>query len=127
MDLSDHHRLDLERLDELHGLGLAADESSYLDRAIGNFLRGIDDEVAAMQRAARSGDTTALRSVAHKVAGAALNLGVTRLGEGLRRVEELLVDGAVADATTLLAALVQQLPADVEALRAYRREQFSSP
>ena len=77
-----------------------------------------------MHRAARVGDTARLQAAVHKVAGAALNLGVTQLGEGLRRVEEHLMGGAADDATALLAALVERLPADLDALRAYQREQF---
>lgn len=124
MDLSDRNRLDLARLDELRELGLAADGTSYLDRAIDNFLQGIDGQVATLQGAARSGDTDRLQAVAHKIAGSALNLGVTELGEGLRRVEEHLMAGAADEATAPLAALLERLPTDLDALRAYRREQF---
>lgn len=124
MDPSDRNRLDLERLDELRGLGLSDDGTSYLDRAIDNFLQGVGDEVTAMQRAARCGDTARLQTVAHKLAGAALNLGVTGLGEGLRRVEEHLMSDRPDDATTLLAVLLERLTGDLDALRAYQREEL---
>ncbi len=127
MELADGNRLDLARLEELRELGLAADGTSYLDRAIGHFLEAIDGQVAAMQQAARAEDTARLRSTAHKAAGAALNLGLTELGEALRTVEELVVRGALGEAGAALADLARTLPADVEALEGYRRRQLSTP
>lgn len=117
-------RLDLERLAELRELDDPDDGVSYLDRAIGNFLGGIDEQVAAMRLAADTGDTDQLRSVAHRVAGSALNLGATTLGEGLQKVEEHVLDGVPDQAAALLGELIDRLPADLDALRAYRREQF---
>ena len=117
-------RLDLERLEELRELDSPRDGSSYVDRAIANFLASADDHVVAMETAARSGDTDQLQAVAHRMAGAALNLGATDLGERLREVEEHLMNGSPAEATTVLDDVLERLPDDLDALRAYQREQF---
>ena len=117
-------RLDLERLEELRELDEPGDGTSYLDRAIGNFLASAEGHLATIGEAAASGDADQLRAVAHRLAGAALNLGATALGESARDVEERVANGSLADATSALPDLAAQLAADLDALRAYQREQF---
>jgi PAS domain S-box-containing protein len=117
-------RLDMERLDELRGLDDPDDGTSYVDRAIANFLGSAEDQLATMRTAAASGDVDQLRAVTHRLAGAALNLGATTLGEGARELEVLVVNGPLADAVAALPVLEEQMAADLEALRAYQREQF---
>ena len=117
-------RLDVDRLAELRTLDDPADGSSYVDRAIGNFLGNAEAQLATMTSAAEAGDTDQLRAVAHRLAGAALNLGVTALGEAARTVEEHVANGSLADAAAALPALAERLVDDLEALRAYRSEQF---
>jgi HPt (histidine-containing phosphotransfer) domain-containing protein len=60
----------------------------------------------------------------HRLAGSALNLGAAALGETARQVEVHIMNGSLAEAVAALPALAAQLEADVEALRAYQREQF---
>jgi len=117
-------RLDLDRLEELRGLDDPDDGSSYVDRALGNFLGSADEQLAAMRSAAADGDSDRLRSVAHRLAGSALNLGAVALGEGARKLEEHIMNGSMADAVAALPDLAERMAADVAALRAYQQEQF---
>ena len=77
-----------------------------------------------METAAAAGDADQLRAVAHRLAGSALNLGAVALGEGARELEEHIMNGSLADAVAALPKLAEQMAADLEALRAYQREQF---
>ena len=117
-------RLDLDRLEELRGLDDPDDGSSYVDRAIANFLGSADGQLASMEAAAASGDADQLRAVAHRLAGSALNLGAAALGEAARELEEHIMNGSLADAVAALPELAERMAADLEALRAYQREQF---
>jgi CheY-like chemotaxis protein len=117
-------RLDLDRLEELRELDDPEDGSSYVDRAIANFLGNAEDQVASMADAAAAGDAEQLRAVAHRLAGAALNLGAVTLGEGARDVEERIMNGALDEAVAALPRLTEHLVADLAALRAYQLEQF---
>jgi hypothetical protein len=117
-------RLDLDRLEELRELDDPEDGSSYVDRAINNFLGRVEGQVATMTDAAAAGDADQLRAVAHSLAGAALNLGAVTLGESARDVEERVVNGSLDDAAAALPALAERMVADLAALRAYQREQF---
>ncbi|QIG42960.1 response regulator [Nocardioides anomalus] len=116
-------RLEIARLSELRELDDGVGPS-YIDRAIGNFLRSAVSDAEALTAAVSEGDPTAVRSFAHRMAGAALNLGAQALGTTAREVEERAVAGDVAGAAALLPRLGADLEADLEALRAYQREQF---
>jgi HPt (histidine-containing phosphotransfer) domain-containing protein len=115
-------RLDLERLAELRELDNPEDGSSYVDRAIQNFLDASPADLAVLTAAAADGDTHKLRTVAHRLAGAALNLGAVALGRAAQAVEEHAADGEPAGAP--LAELEAQMAADLAALQEYQREQF---
>jgi PAS domain S-box-containing protein len=117
-------RLDLDRLEELRGLDDPDDDSSYVNRAIANFLGAADGHLASMEAAAASGDEVQLRTVAHRLAGSALNLGAVALGESARELEEHIMNGSMGDALAALPVLAEQMATDLEALRAYQREQF---
>ena len=49
-------RLDLDRLEELRGLDDPDDDSSYVNRAIANFLGSAEGQLATMEAAAATGD-----------------------------------------------------------------------
>ena len=117
-------RLDLERLEELREVDDPDDETSYVDRAISNFLGNAEGQLASMDAAAASGDGKQLGAVAHRLAGSALNLGAVSLGEGARQVEEHVLNGSLADAVAALPELAERMAADLEALRAYHHEMF---
>jgi PAS domain S-box-containing protein len=119
-------RLDLDRLEELRGLDDPGDGLSYVDRAIANFLGSAGAQLASMQVAAASGDADQLRAVAHRLAGSALNLGASALGEGARELEVHIMNGSLADAVAALPALAELMEVDLEALRAYQQEHFAA-
>ena len=117
-------RLDLDRLEELRGLDDPDDGSSYVDRAIANFLGSAEEQLALMQTAAATGD--------------AASCGRWRTGWPARRstwvrprwarppgqLEVHIMNGSLADAVAALPELAELMEADLEALRAYQNEQF---
>jgi PAS domain S-box-containing protein len=117
-------RLDMDRLAELRELDDAGDETSYVDRAIQNFLTNAPTDIATLARAAANGNADELGALAHRLAGVALNLGAVAFGEAAREVELHTLNGGLADAVAALPRLEELLGADLEALRAYQREQF---
>ena len=117
-------RLDIDRLEELRGLDDPDEGTSYVDRAIANFLGSAEAHVATMEAAAASGDEHELAAVAHRLAGSALNLGAVALGEAARALEEHILNGSMTAAVAALPDLTALLADDLEALRAYQREQF---
>ena len=104
--------LDVKRLDELRDLDPG--DTKYLDRAIGNFVANTPTTMATIREAYESGDTDTLRQVAHKLAGGALNLGVTSAGEIAQQIELVADTGSVGGA----GALVEELSAALEDGRA---------
>jgi signal transduction histidine kinase/CheY-like chemotaxis protein/HPt (histidine-containing phosphotransfer) domain-containing protein len=115
-------RLDMDRLAELRELDNPGDETSYLDRAIGNFLTNARRDVATLATAAANGNVEELGSVAHRLAGVALNLGAVAFGEAAREIELHTLNGALAEAVAALPQLEELMEADLEALCAYQRE-----
>jgi PAS domain S-box-containing protein len=110
--------LDLKRLDELRELDPG--ETKYLDRAIGNFVANTPTTMATIREAYESGDTDTLRQVAHKLAGGALNLGVTSAGEIAQQIELVAETGSVDGAGTLVEELSAALEDGRAALLAYQ-------
>ena len=118
-------RLDMHRLDELRGLDDPDDGTSYVDRAIANFLGSAEAHVATMEAAAAAGDEHELRTVAHRLAGSALNLGAVALGEAARAIEEHIINGSPGRGAWRRCPTSRHgWRRDLEALRAYQREQF---
>ena len=110
--------LELERLEELRDLD--PDSTAYLDRAIGNFVRNTPDTLAAIRQAVTDGDAAALKQVSHKLAGGALNLGVTPAGRTAQQIE-LVADTGTTDGVADLVDRLDQLLADGRtALLAYQ-------
>jgi PAS domain S-box-containing protein len=100
--------LDLARIDELRDLDPG--DTSYLDRAIGNFVTNSRTALATIREACASGDVETLKQVSHKLAGGALNLGVTAAGRVAQRIE-LAADTGTTDAA---ADLVDELACALE-------------
>jgi PAS domain S-box-containing protein len=110
--------LDLGRLDELRDLDPG--DTTYLDRAIGNFVSNTPETMTTIRETLREGDTTMLRQVAHKLAGGALNLGVTPAGRIAQRLE-LAVEGSdLSGAGSLVDELDAALTQGRAALLAYQ-------
>lgn len=110
--------LDVERLDTLRDLDPG--DTTYLDRAIGNFQVNSADAVEAIRAAIVDDDLVALKARSHKIAGSALNLGVPRAGEAARAIELAADTGSVGAAVPLLDELVDAMAQGRELLLAYQ-------
>ncbi|WP_127480563.1 PAS domain-containing hybrid sensor histidine kinase/response regulator [Nocardioides pantholopis] len=111
--------LDVERLEMLRDLDPG--NTTYLDRAIGNFAANAEPAVALISEAIAARDAVALRAAAHKLAGSALNLGVPSAGEAARALESLGDAGTTEGAEELVAPLEDALRRGLEALRAFQQ------
>ncbi|MFC4787295.1 response regulator [Nocardioides sp. MAHUQ-72] len=110
--------LDLARLDELRDLDPG--DTTYLDRAIGNFVANTPTTMATIRGACEAGDVETLRQVAHKLAGGALNLGVTPAGRIAQQIELAVESGSVAGAAELVDELEEALALGRSAVLAYQ-------
>jgi HPt (histidine-containing phosphotransfer) domain-containing protein len=116
--------LDPSRIRELESMGGRAAE--LVDRAITNFVAGMDDNLSQLRRAATSGDAEQLRALAHRVRGSALNLGALRLAELGFELEHL-DDHDFADrADDVLEAFEKAADQAAAALEEYRAGQVVS-
>ena len=95
--------LDTVRLDMLRDLDPG--DTTYIDRAIGNFQANSVAAESAIADFVAAGDTVGLKASSHKIAGSALNLGVHRAGEAARALEQLATDGTTDGADALLDEL----------------------
>ncbi|MHA7272676.1 hybrid sensor histidine kinase/response regulator [Arthrobacter sp. TMT4-20] len=98
--------VDPARLELLRGLG-AADGWGVLPAAAAAFLEGVPADLAALRRAIEQG--TGLRDAAHKLRGAAANIGA----DGVAALCGELENDAVADAETH-PARIEELAAELE-------------
>jgi PAS domain S-box-containing protein len=110
--------LAVERLDELRDLDPG--NTSYLDRAIGNFVANTPATFSTIREAVDSGDASLLKQVAHKLAGSALNLGVTDAGRTAQEIELVADSGTTDGAVALLPRLEVALEEGRSALLAYQ-------
>ena len=110
--------LELERLDELRDLDPG--NTTYLDRAIGNFLRNTPETLAVLRQAVADGDAPTLKQISHKLAGGALNLGVMAAGRTAQQIELVADTGSTLGAADLLDRLEQELTEGRAALAAYQ-------
>ena len=117
-DRDDITGLELERLDELRDLDPG--NTTYLDRAIGNFVANTPGTLAAIKEAVAAGDAPTLKQVSHKLAGGALNLGVTEAGRTAQQIELAADTGSTEGAVELLPRLEQALEEGRVALLAYQ-------
>jgi HPt (histidine-containing phosphotransfer) domain-containing protein len=116
--------LDLARLDELRDLDPG--NTAYLDRAIGNFVTNTPGTFTTIREAYESGDALTLKQVAHKLAGGALNLGVTPAGRIAQQIELAVDAGGTDDAAALVGQLEQALEQGRAAVLAYQAS-YSTP
>ncbi|MCW2773373.1 MAG: Histidine kinase [Nocardioides sp.] len=107
-----------DRLDELRDLDPG--NTTYLDRAIGNFIANTPGTLETIRAAADAGDVAGLKQVSHKLAGGALNLGVTAAGRTAQEIELLADTGTTEGATPLVDRLEADLARGREALQAYQ-------
>jgi PAS domain S-box-containing protein len=107
-----------DRLDELRDLD--PDNTAYLDRAIGNFVRNTPGTLETIRQAIADGDAEALKQVSHKLAGGALNLGVMAAGRTAQQIELVADTGATQGAVELTDQLEIDLETGRTALLAYQ-------
>ena len=110
--------LDQARLDELRDLDPG--DTTYLDRAIGNFVTNTPTTLVTIREACDAGDAEAVKQVSHKLAGGALNLGVTPAGRIAQQIELAVENGSVDDAIGLVDRLAAALEEGRAALLAYQ-------
>lgn len=110
--------LDVERLDTLRDLDPG--DTSYLDRAIGNFQVNSVAAVDAIRTAVDAGDIDTVRARSHKIAGSALNLGAERAGAAARAVELQADALSLEGVTALLPELDAAMAEGRSLLLAYR-------
>jgi CheY-like chemotaxis protein len=111
--------LDLDRLDMLRDLDPG--NTSYLDKAIGNFVARVPESVHAIRSASESRDHEALTYAAHRLKGSALNLGLPSVGHLAYELEMLGDTGTTDGAAALLEALEAALSRAVEEMLGYQR------
>jgi PAS domain S-box-containing protein len=110
--------LTLDRLDELRDLDPG--NTAYLDRAIGNFVANTPGTLESIRDALAAGDTPTLKQVSHKLAGGALNLGVTPAGRTAQQIELIADTGTTEGAAELVDRLAVELEQGRAALLAYQ-------
>ena len=110
--------LELGRLDELRDLDPG--NTTYLDRAIGNFVNNTPGTLEQIRQAVEAGDAPTLKQVSHKLAGGALNLGVTAAGRTAQQIELAADTGSTEGAVELLPRLEAALEEGRTALLAYQ-------
>ncbi len=110
--------LDGARLDALLEMGDGAEV--YLLQAIERFLQGTPAAAGEVGAAIDAGDHPRVRQVAHRLAGSALNLGLTVAGEAARAVELCVDAGATDDLPELVGALDAALEDGLGELQRYR-------
>ncbi|MFC7492640.1 MULTISPECIES: response regulator [unclassified Nocardioides] len=110
--------LALDRLDELRDLDPG--DTTYLDRAIGNFVRNTPETLESIRQAIDADDAPTLKQVSHKLAGGALNLGVTPAGRTAQQIELVADTGTTEGAVALADQLERDLEAGRAALLAYQ-------
>jgi signal transduction histidine kinase/DNA-binding response OmpR family regulator len=110
--------LDLDRLDMLRDLDPG--NTSYLDKAIGNFVARAPDSVHAIRAAAAAEDHEALTQAAHRLKGSALNLGLPAVGHLAFELEMLGDAGSTTGAADLVSALEDALSEAVTEVLGYQ-------
>ncbi len=113
--------LDESRLEELGELGPAA--VALVERAVDNFVAGMDGNVNDIEKAVAGGESETLSSIAHRLKGSALNLGANRLAEICLELELLGEEGAAWGGAPMIDELKSAAAATVSALLDYRSRQ----
>ncbi|GAB2882596.1 response regulator [Nocardioides pacificus] len=116
--------LDLDRLDMLRDLDPG--NTSYLDRAITNFVNNSYAALDTIRTAVAAGDAEAMRQAAHKLRGSAMNLGVPTVGAPALDLESLGDTGSTTGADAMLVVLEQELERGRQMVLAYQRSYSES-
>lgn len=92
--------LDPERLAVLRGLG-PEDGNGLLPAAAQAFRQGLEPTLDALRHALENGDQESLKNVAHKLKGAAANIGAARAAELCGQLENFASTGTTGDPALL--------------------------
>jgi CheY-like chemotaxis protein len=87
-------------------------------KVIAEFLRSSPSLIAKLREAAASGDSFAIRALAHSMKGTSATLGAVALSHGCAELEDLSGSGSVADASARVAAIETLYAAAKTALEA---------
>jgi HPt (histidine-containing phosphotransfer) domain-containing protein len=108
--------LDHSQLDDLRALG-GADGDRFIADLIGVFLTESGQEIELIKQALVSEDAEASMRAAHRIKGAALDLGCASLADAAEAIEILGRNGDLEGADLLLARLVGSYERTAAALR----------
>lgn len=103
--------LDRTRLEELAEMGASA--APLIQRAIDNFVSSTEDHLDALETALDAGDSSSLRSAAHRLKGSAANLGALRVAELALSLEMLAEEGLAVSGQTHAAVLLEELATEL--------------
>jgi PAS domain S-box-containing protein len=111
--------LDLDRLEMLRDLDPG--NTTYLDKAIGNFVDRVPEAVHSIRSAIAGRDPESLTHSAHRLKGSALNLGLPAVGHLAHELELLGDSGTTTGAPDLVADLEEALSTAVTEVLGYQR------
>jgi PAS domain S-box-containing protein len=111
--------LDLDRLEML--LDLDPGNTSYLDKAIGNFVARAPEAVHTIRTAVAARDHETLTQSAHRLKGSALNLGLPAVGHLAHELEMLGDSASTTGAPSLVGDLEEALSQAVTDVLGYQR------
>ena len=117
----DEQVLDPERLAVLAGIG----QAGFLDKLVDIFLTSAASELDTISTALEAGDLDVVGASAHSFKGSALNLGVPRITQACRRLEELAIEGDLKQARQIYEDLVVRVDEARPALLEHLRESAS--
>jgi PAS domain S-box-containing protein len=101
----DEQVLDPNRLQVLAGIG----QDGFLEKLVDIFFTSATSELETIASALSAGDLDVVTASAHSFKGSALNLGVPRITQACRRLEELAIDGDLKQARQIYEDLVARV------------------
>jgi histidine phosphotransfer protein HptB len=104
--MSDPNILDQEAIKNLRALGDEMDDDSFLREVVDIYLADTPKRLAEIDECLISGDATRLNRAAHSIKGSSANLGVRKVIELARQIEDkskISLDDLEADIAALKA------------------------
>ena len=96
---------------------LRKDGVSFFERTAASFMGRVGDQLVAIREAVERDSAMSLLTSAHQLKGSALNLGLPRVAEAARRLEELGIAGTTEGAGPMLVDLNAEVELAVAALQ----------
>ncbi len=104
--------LDIDIIRQL--VSLDGQEHDWIEEVMSDYIKQLRESIERLHQAARQGDMNALRMTAHSIKGASKQLGATRVGALLGRIER---EAEVERAKALVHDLSDEVPRIEEAVR----------